>query len=417
MKKIGNYISQFLQDLKKEKPEEAEIPLEAEEKAHKEVKDLKLNSQESSHQFWAYCLDQLIKELPAVQFNTWIKPLRCEIRKETLYLIAPNRSIMQWSRKSYTTRIEGIAEEFFSGSIPIAWEIDKTCQETLQEIEKLPMISKEQIVAIEPKRDQTNLVHLPQCPDGKGAMPNVMLRSALFAAIQGGKRRMMLDELIVAVNGVEIRFRGEQLDQTDLDVWQHAITLMKGQAFGSKCCFRGYSFLKALGRQLGGDEYEWLNTTFRRLTGAVVDIRVGDISYFGSLVEGGLQNHATKEYEIRLNPDLSKIFDAGWTQVAFMDRQKLKRKPLAQWLYGMYFSHVKPYPMKVKTIRELSGSNSKDLSKFRQLLRNALDALKAIGFLKSWEIKDDDLVHVEKCELTNSQRKHVEKKKRAKTNK
>jgi len=51
--------------------------------------------------------------------------------------------------------------------------------------------------------------------------------------------------------------------------------------------------------------------------------------------------------------------------------------------------------MKVATLRKLCGSATRDLSKFRQLLRSALDELKSVGFISLWHIDSKtDLVHV-----------------------
>ena len=48
--------------------------------------------------FWATCLSQFELELPAQQFNTWIRPLRLEGENDLsngLRLIAPN-GVMCW---------------------------------------------------------------------------------------------------------------------------------------------------------------------------------------------------------------------------------------------------------------------------------------------------------------------------------
>ena len=49
--------------------------------------------------FWRTCLSQLEKELPAQQFNTWIRPLRVganQLPEGELQLLAPNRFVLQW---------------------------------------------------------------------------------------------------------------------------------------------------------------------------------------------------------------------------------------------------------------------------------------------------------------------------------
>ncbi len=74
--------------------------------------------------FWESCLQRFEQELPAQQFNTWIKPLRLEGESEALEtglrLIAPNSFILKWVRDRYLSRIEDYARSFFSTTVPIS---------------------------------------------------------------------------------------------------------------------------------------------------------------------------------------------------------------------------------------------------------------------------------------------------------
>ena len=74
--------------------------------------------------FWESCLQRFEQELPAQQFNTWIKPLRVEgedsALDEGLRLIAPNGFILKWVRDRYLSRIEDYSRTFFAGPVTIA---------------------------------------------------------------------------------------------------------------------------------------------------------------------------------------------------------------------------------------------------------------------------------------------------------
>lgn len=74
--------------------------------------------------FWESCLQRFEQELPAQQFNTWIRPLRLEgettALDDGLRLIAPNTFILKWVRDRYLTRIEEYSRSFFSGPVSIA---------------------------------------------------------------------------------------------------------------------------------------------------------------------------------------------------------------------------------------------------------------------------------------------------------
>lgn len=74
--------------------------------------------------FWESCLQRFEQELPAQQFNTWIKPLRLEgesaALESGLRLIAPNSFILKWVRDRYLARIEEYGRSFFSAPIEIS---------------------------------------------------------------------------------------------------------------------------------------------------------------------------------------------------------------------------------------------------------------------------------------------------------
>lgn len=75
------------------------------------------------NEFWSACLSRFEQELPAQQFNTWIKGLRFERDADEtarFNLIAPNRFIMQWVRERYLSQIETFGLEYFSHPISVS---------------------------------------------------------------------------------------------------------------------------------------------------------------------------------------------------------------------------------------------------------------------------------------------------------
>ncbi|MDH5221962.1 MAG: chromosomal replication initiator protein DnaA [Betaproteobacteria bacterium] len=63
---------------------------------------------------WDACLRRLEQELPAQQFNTWIRPLVMESvpgEPNTLVLAAPNRFVLELVRERFAPRIERLAAE------------------------------------------------------------------------------------------------------------------------------------------------------------------------------------------------------------------------------------------------------------------------------------------------------------------
>ena len=76
-------------------------------------------------------------------------------------------------------------------------------------------------------------VQLPMWPEPARAVPNGFLRSALFGAIAKGRRRYINGEDLAAIDGVTIRYKGERLDQGDLDVWESVLHAVRLQELGS----------------------------------------------------------------------------------------------------------------------------------------------------------------------------------------
>lgn len=64
--------------------------------------------------FWLTCLGRFKQELSAQQFNTWIKPLRCEVVEGGLRLLSPNRFVQQWVKDRFLSKIEQLGQEIFN---------------------------------------------------------------------------------------------------------------------------------------------------------------------------------------------------------------------------------------------------------------------------------------------------------------
>ena len=259
--------------------------------------------------------------------------------------------------------------------------------------------------AQEEPRGPAQVIQLPLWPEATRGAPNTVLRGALFAAVQG-KGRVALDRATLgAQDGVTIRYTGWQLTQSDLDVWEQALHLARTQALGTECHFTERGFLKALGRQPGGHNVDWLRSAFARLAGAVVELTQGGRTYGGTLLEF-YREEATGRTVLEINPKLAPFFGRSqWTQIDWEQRQRLRGKPLALWLHGFYATHAKPYPLTVEYLHKLSGSQTKQVWKFKQNLTQGLKELVTVGAIEAFEIVGD-LVHV-RTVPSKSQQKHL----------
>jgi len=252
-----------------------------------------------------------------------------------------------------------------------------------------------------------SVVQLPLWPEPVRAVPNGFLRSALFGAIAKGRRRYIDGEKVAALDGIEIRYTGQRLDQGDLDVWESVLHIVRLQEMGSQCRVTSYALLKLMGKTDTGKNRTTLHKRLMRLKANAIEVRQGRYTYAGSLIDDVYRDTGTHEYVLILNPKLRALFAADqFTQVEWAVRRALDGHQLAQWLHGFYASHAKPFPLKIETLHRLCGSEAGLMSNFAKKLRKALDAVAeasaAHGEGFSYDIRGD-LVYVEK-------RRHLAKK-------
>lgn len=255
-----------------------------------------------------------------------------------------------------------------------------------------------------------NVVQLPLWPEPVRVVPNGFLRSALFGAIAKGRRRYINGEDLAAIDGVTIRYKGERLDQGDLDVWESVLHAVRLQELGSQCRLTSYALLKLMGVTDTGKNRVTLQNRIERLVANALTVKQGRYTYIGSLISFAAKDEDTQEWVIELDPRLRPLFAADqFTQIEWAVRHELNGQQIAQWLHGFYASHAKPFPFKVETLLKLCGSEDADPYSGKQKLRKALDAVAqasaAHGEGFSFELRGD-LVHVEK-RASGPQRRHL----------
>jgi len=247
----------------------------------------------------------------------------------------------------------------------------------------------------EAKASVDKQLHLELWPDAVRGVPNAVLRGALFGVSQRRKIHKKRT-VIAAVEGYEIRFKGESFNQTDLDLWEMLLHLARLQPLNTQVEFTAHSLLKELGRGTSGKHHEELKEQLMRLIGGAVEITwtKEQKAYAGNLISGYARDDITGRYVVRFNADTAKLYGVGNTLIDWAERQALGNNSLAKWLHGFYASHAKPFSYKVETIHGLCGSTA-ELKEFRRMLRAGLTRLVEVGAIKSWAIEPKtDLVQI-----------------------
>lgn len=256
-----------------------------------------------------------------------------------------------------------------------------------------------------PKTTETPaVIVLPLWPKDRRGTPNSVLRSSLFRA--SNERTPLKAATLASLAGVVVKFTGWSLTQSDLTVWEGVLHLARQHPLGTVVDFSLNGLLRDLGRKLGKCERDWLQDSLRHLVACCVEIRDGRRVYGGSLLEEFDIDEASGRYIVKVNPRLADLYRAGWTGVDFDQRLKLNRRPLAQWLHSFYATHADPYPLKVETIKELSGSTNKQKADFKRRLQAALSDLVAVGALVGFDISADGLVTVQ-TKPSKAQARHL----------
>lgn len=247
-------------------------------------------------------------------------------------------------------------------------------------------------------------------PNEVRGVPNSALRGALFGISQI-RKTYRNRTTIAAVDGYEIRFKGETFNQTDLDTLSALLHLAMPHPMGTRVEFSVNSILEALGRGTGKSQHEQFNDEIARLMGGVVEIRLidGGPAFMGQLISNQFRDEESGRYVIIFNEKMLQLYQEGYTLVNWEQRQGLGKNSLAKWLHGFYSSHAAPFPYKVETLRSLCGTTTERLGDFRKLLRVALEKVKATGTITSWMIDpESDLVTVVKVP-SQTQMRHLTK--------
>ncbi len=174
---------------------------------------------------------------------------------------------------------------------------------------------------------------LPGLEDFMRAMPNHIARSSLFAPVARGRKRIHKDMVLISRADAVIKFWGEQLDESQADVWMQAMYEASRRPLGEPVLIKRAEFLRSIGRQTGNYEYKWLNRTMQTLTFAmlVIEVRTKDgkpkLSVGKNralhMIEGFDYDDEAEAYTLRVDPRWRVMF--GNREFALIDWEKRKR--------------------------------------------------------------------------------------------
>lgn len=166
-------------------------------------------------------------------------------------------------------------------------------------------------------RQRPKQLFLPGMDEFMRAMPNHIARSSLFAPVARGRKKLHKDTVLVSRADAVIRFSGEQLDESQADVWMQAMHEASKHPLGEPVAIRRASFLRSIGRHVGNYEYKWLQRAMEALTFAMLTIEVTKdgapklaIGKNGALhlIDSFIFDPESETYMLRVDPQWQAMF-------------------------------------------------------------------------------------------------------------
>jgi len=258
-----------------------------------------------------------------------------------------------------------------------------------------------------PKSSQTStILEFPVWKTENRAMPNVIVRSALFTAKNKNAPRVTRWRETLAVIGPgEIEYTGPELRQDDEDVLMCLVNLAR-KLYGNdelanpenryRVPFNRGTLIAELGWSRTKSSYKRLHDCLIRCkaTALVVKVSTASAGHAVSLLADFAWREA--EYWVEIPALFFRLYGTQYTAISWKQRQQLPAG-LARWLMGYCLSHREPLPIKIETVAKGSGlglpTTSAGRRKLRQSIRKAGKDLVRAGILLEAGVYDDKFVY------------------------
>lgn len=235
-------------------------------------------------------------------------------------------------------------------------------------------------------------VFLPSWKDATVALPNALLRSALFSA-SSAHREALFEAPIAAQGDVVLTLTGHQLCDYDRRVFAACLNhyrddrpLSPDDASQVWVTLSFYQFAQDLGAAYGAKVHKAIRDSLIRLSAAHLRVRINrrdiplprliDVAFddgYAGREPSECMLRGSDRVAFRIFESMANLFGpADWSAVpqpALTDYAGL-----AAWLASFYSTHAKPYPLKVADLYSYAGVTC-ELREFRRMLKTALEKL------------------------------------------
>ena len=262
---------------------------------------------------------------------------------------------------------------------------------------------------LDPRRPGNSLSSvsgLPQLCKKARTMPNVITLSSLFAPIgtKNGKRPYYEGAIVPSRNDSTVEYWGQQLDEADADILLELVYRAVDTKLGSPVLnVRFAEFLRAIGRDIGTANYQWLDRRIMAIAAAAMLIsKHSKRTHYqaGSKEEDEDGNRRLfrfiqdyngsfkrRVFSYALDPRWPLLFsNEEFGLIDWEQRMAMKRGAImARALQRLIATSASPPGYRLDMLKERFRYRS-SMYKFKQALRNAVMELERVGLIEAGRI-------------------------------
>jgi hypothetical protein len=253
---------------------------------------------------------------------------------------------------------------------------------------------------LEQVEERPREMFLPGLDEAFRAMPNHLARSSIFAPVARGRKKLHKDTVLASRGDTVIRFSGEQLDESQADVWMQAMYEAVKQPLGEYVTINRATFLAAIGRNQSGVNYLWLQKAMDGLAFAMIKIvvttkkgetklTVGKVRAL-HLIDSYALDEETNEYSLKIDPRWVSLYSGrefaliDWEKRLQFGRNQDAAKSI-QRLIAASSDKIQRYSLEWLATRLEYNS---PIRKFKEALASACNELQRLEIVSEWKIEE-----------------------------
>lgn len=239
---------------------------------------------------------------------------------------------------------------------------------------------------------------LPFWPDHVRAIPNDVARSAIFTVRSYKEKRVAYrDAPVFSVSSnVRLTFTGVELRAADDElVWQQLLHYARSFGPDNWIEFTASQMCRDLGWPQNAAYRQRVRQSILTLAAASILVentaaqeeRGLNVRFVDKFEFETRDGDALPRWRVRLGRELAAWFsDYKFTQLEMAGYRELT--PIARRIADYVCSHASPYALQLQTLKEMCGSETQELKRWKFMVKEALELLRHHGFVADFAIED-----------------------------